>query len=279
MGLNKQNTKKNDAIALYRNEAFDIGFYEYFKNAKDNKISQVLNSKERNVKFSTITYRQLNSWDKEGLLPKGREGREWRRFSIMDAIWVKLINELRGFGLSWEQLKNTKQSLEFGSVKCKVAMPLLEFYTAFAIGSKMPVLLLVFKDGVTVPANFSQYKIANEYLGIENHLQINLNEILQNFFPNVDLKPAYKSELPVSVNELELLAYLRIGEFESITVKFNNGEMEKFEGVKRLKAKKRIEEIMREHQYQNIHIQEEDGQITAIFQTIKKRFTKGSNPT
>lgn len=54
--------------------------------------------------------------------------------------------------------------------------------------------------------------------------------------------------------------------------------MEKFEGVQRLKAKKRIEELIREHPYQDIQLQEEDGEVIAIFQTIKKKFTKGSNP-
>ena len=99
-------------------------------------------------------------------------------------------------------------------------------------------------------------------------MQINLNDILQRFFPNVDLKPKYKGELPISVNEVELLAYLRLGTFEKISVKFNKGEMEKFEGVQRLKAKKRIEEIIREHNYQYIEVQEEEGEITAIFQQI-----------
>ena len=103
-----------------------------------------------------------------------------------------------------------------------MAMPLLEFYTAFAIATKMPVLVLIFKDGLAVPANFTQYKIAQQVQGMENHIQLSLNDILQGFFPDVDLKAKYKNELPMSVNEMELLAYLRIANFERITVKFNN---------------------------------------------------------
>ena len=116
-------------------------------------------------------------------------------------------------------------------------------------------------------------------VGVDNHIQISLNELLQEMFPDIDLKPSTKIEAQPSVNEMELLAYLSLGKFESITVKFNNGKMEQFEGVQRIKAKKRIQEIMQEHKYQNITIQEEDGNITAIFQTIKKKFSKGSNPT
>ncbi|RYG08330.1 MAG: MerR family transcriptional regulator, partial [Chitinophagaceae bacterium] len=89
---------KNNSIAIYQNEAFDNGFYKYFKDIDQNKISQVLNSTDRKTKFDSISYRELNSWEKEGLLTVQREGREWRKFSVIDALWVKLIKELRGFG-------------------------------------------------------------------------------------------------------------------------------------------------------------------------------------
>lgn len=269
---------KNHSIGIYQNEAFDNGFYQYFKDIENNKVSQVLNNTDRNVKIESISYRQLNSWEKEDLLTVQREGREWRRFTIIDAIWVKIIKELREFGMSREQVKTAKKSLEFESEKCGVAMPMLEFYTAFVIGAKMPVMLLVFKDGAAAPCSLTQYKVAKEVVGVDNHIQISLNDLLQEMFPDVDLKPSIKNDTPLGVNEMELLAYLSLGKFESITVKFNNGKMEQFEGVQRIKAKKRIQEIMQEHKYQNITIQEEDGNITAIFQTIKKKFSKGSNP-
>ena len=268
--IKNNNTEKINTISLYRNEAFDIGFYQYFKNIKNNKISQILNSKERNIKFNEITYRQLNSWESEELLTVEREGREWRKFSIIDAVWVKLIKELRGFGLSREQLKTTKESLEFASKKCGVSMPLLEFYIAFAIGSKMPVLLLVFKDGTAVPASFTQYKISKEILGMENHLQINLNEILQGFFPNVDLRPKYKNEIPVNINEMELLAFIRVGDYEKIEVCYKDGRMDVIKGTERIAANK-VSEIMREQAYDEIKIKRQDGKITSVVRTKKKK--------
>ena len=268
--IKNNNTEEINTISLYRNEAFDIGFYQYFKNIKNNKISQVLNSKERNVKFNEITYRQLNSWEAEGLLTVEREGNEWRRFSIMDAIWVKMIKELREFGLSRKQLKTTKESLEFASEKCGVAMPMLEFYVAFAIGSKMPVLLLIFKDGVAVPANYSQYKINHEFLGIGNHIQININEILQGFFPNVDLKPKYKTELPVNIEEMELLAFIRVAEYEKIEIRYRNGKIEIIEGTERI-APNKMADIMREQAYDEIKIRRQGGKVTSIVRIKKKK--------
>jgi len=275
MRLNKTIEKKeNEAVALYQNEAFDIGFYEYFKDLKNNKISQVLNSKERNVRFDSITYRQLNSWEKEGLLIAGREGREWRRFSIVEAIWVRLIKELRDFGLSREQVKVAKQSLEFESKKCGVAMPLLEFYTAFAIGNKMPVLLLVFKDGVAIPASLTQYKVAQEMATVENHLQINLNDLLQSFFPDVDLKPKYKTEMPVDMDEMELLAFLRLGHYEKVEILYKSGKMITAEGMQRIDTNNLVSDVIKEHKYQKIEVVVEDGKKISLRRTVKKQLNK-----
>src|SRR5690606_34162801 len=128
---NQKNDKKNNinAVDIYKKEAFDIGFNEYFKNSKKNRISEILNSTDQKIKFESVTYRQINSWGDQELLTVQREGKEWRRFSVMDALWVKIIQELREFGLSLDKIKIAKESLSFMSDKCGVAMPLLEFYT------------------------------------------------------------------------------------------------------------------------------------------------------
>ncbi len=275
MSLQKQNmVQKNSSVALHRKEAFEIGYKGYFKNLTSNKISTVLNDKERKIKFENITYRQLNSWEKEGLLTNDREDRSWRKFSIMDAIWARVIQELREFGMSWEQIATAKQSLEIDSAEYGVQMPILEFYTAFAIGNKMPVLLLVFKDGICVPANYTQYKVAREFSNVDNHLQINLNAILQSFFPTIDLKPKNKLEISVDMEEMELLAFIRIGEFEKIEIQFAKGKMQVVEGTERINANQILRDVIKAHKYQKIEVVVEDGKKVKLIRKVKKKLDK-----
>jgi DNA-binding transcriptional MerR regulator len=267
-------TTKSNSVAIYQNEAFDNGFYQYFKDIERNKISQVLNNTDRKLKFDSITYRELNSWAKEGLLTVNREGREWRKFSIIDAVWVKLIKELRGFGMSREQLKVAKQSLEFESEKCGVKMPMLEFYTAFIIGAKMPVLLLVFKNGIAVPCSLTQYKVAKEIVGVDNHVQISLNELLQGMFPEVDLKPYQKAEMPLDVDEMELLAFLRVGEYENVEIKYSKGRIDLIEGTERQVTEK-VFDILNAKEYEEVTIRKrDDGVITSVIRKKKKKLSK-----
>lgn len=273
--VKKAEKKELSLVEVYRNEAFDIGFNSYFEDLPSNKISQVLNNKDRNIKFQTITYRQLNSWEDQGLLNSEREGgKGWRRFSVMDAIWVKIIYELREFGFPLEKIKAAKESLSHLSENCGVNMPFLEFYTAFAIGNKMPVILLVFKDGVAIPANLTQYKIANQYLGVENHLQINLNDLIQGLFPEVDLKPQYLNEIPVTVQEAELLAFIRVAEYEKIEIRYQNGQMAIISGTERINATRLIGDIIREQSYGEIKVVKSDGKTTDILVTTKKKITR-----
>lgn len=274
MVLQKQiNDKNNSSIAVYRKEAFDIGYQDYFTNIAENRISIILNSKERNIKQNTITHRQIHSWAEQGLIDENENG-GWRKFSIMDALWLRIIYELREFGMSWNSIKIVKESLEFEATDYGVAMPILEFYTAFAIANKMPVLLLVFKDGVCVPTNYTQYKVAREFGEVENHIQINLNKILQGFFPDVDLKPKSQNEIPVDIDEMELLAFVRIGQFEKIEIQFSRGKMQVVEGKERINANQILSDVIKQHKYQKIDVEVQDGKKVSIVRTIRKRLNK-----
>jgi len=278
MAVKKNIAPKNELLKVYRNEAFDIGFYDYFKDLPNNKISQVLNNRERKITLNSVTYRQINSWEEQGLLTIERENREWRKYSLMDAIWVKILQELREFGFSIDKIRATKESLSFLSDKCGVPMPFLEFYTAFALGGKMPVVILFFTDGVAVPANFTQFKVTKEVFDVDHHIQINLKKILQGFFPNLDLWPKYELEMPVSIEEVELLAFMRVKQFEKVEVHYKGGRIDLIEGLERVDAQKRIMDIFREQKYSDINLIQQDGRIVAVTRKVKKKIKGTTHP-
>ncbi len=270
----KKQDGKVEVLRVFRNDAFDSGFEQYFQNLRSNKISKVLNDSERKVKLNSVTYRQLNSWEEQDLLTIKRKDKSWRKFSIMEAVWLKIVSELREFGLPIEKIKVAKESLSFLNKKCGVEMPFLEFFTAFAIGGKMPVLLLVFLDGVAIPVSYMQYKVTKEVIGVENHIQINLNEMLQSFFPNVDLKPNYQMQMPVSLEEMELLAFMRVKSFEKVEIFYNNGKMDTIEGMERVDASKMLSEIIRDQKYQKIELVLQDGNMVAVTRKVKHKIGK-----
>jgi len=99
----KKVDSKEAVLNGFRNDAFDNGFEQYFKDLRSNKISKVLNDSERKIKLNSVTYRQLNSWEEQDLLTIKRKDRGWRKFSIMEAVWLKIVAELREFGFPIEK--------------------------------------------------------------------------------------------------------------------------------------------------------------------------------
>lgn len=64
------------------------------------KIYELVTEKKLWVKDTGIAYRVINHWDKMGIIQFGRETKEGnRKFSFVDFVWVKIVSELRNFGM------------------------------------------------------------------------------------------------------------------------------------------------------------------------------------
>ncbi len=58
-----------------------------------------------------ITHRWITHWDKQGLIDNRREGKEWRRFSFVEYIWLRIIARLRDFNMPLSSIKQVKKFL------------------------------------------------------------------------------------------------------------------------------------------------------------------------
>jgi len=58
-----------------------------------------------------ITHRWITNWDDQGLIDNRRDGTEWRRFSFVEYIWLRIIVRLREFNMSIPVIKQVKKYL------------------------------------------------------------------------------------------------------------------------------------------------------------------------
>ena len=59
-----------------------------------------------------VQYRSINHWGTFGLFDDDREDvKGWRRFSFVEFIWIRMIDEMRKFGLPMETIKAVKGHL------------------------------------------------------------------------------------------------------------------------------------------------------------------------
>jgi len=66
---------------------------------------------ERNfyIGEAEIQRKTLNGWQNAGLIPFTHKETGWTQFSLVEYVWLRCINELRGIGLPLERIKKIKE--------------------------------------------------------------------------------------------------------------------------------------------------------------------------
>ena len=64
------------------------------------ELYEVLNEQRLSAKDTGVNYRVINHWDEKGIIRFSRTNKDSnRKFSFIDFIWIKVVNELRSFGV------------------------------------------------------------------------------------------------------------------------------------------------------------------------------------
>ena len=74
------------------------------------ELADALNELQFVATDTGITTRSLNHWESEGLIPNNRkEGERWRKFSFVDFVWIKMVEQMRTFGMSHDDIRKAKE--------------------------------------------------------------------------------------------------------------------------------------------------------------------------
>jgi hypothetical protein len=130
----------------------------YEQGNKIEEISQGLNLKRSNStgNVPSLTYKKLQNWESEELVFPTRQEGGWRRYSIMDQVWIGIIEQARVFGTSLDILKNARTSLKDCTHLPHSEYPALEFYVLRYIITNDKFFLVIFHDGTAVPLSLSE---------------------------------------------------------------------------------------------------------------------------
>lgn len=254
---------------IIREDSFDIAFANYFYG-HSKRINNILNEKNHRLDSSDVSYRVITHWEKMGLLTSDRpEGTSWRKYSILDIVWVQIISELRKFGFSIDKILIVKENItsKYDSIS---PFPELEFFVAFAF-NKVPSFLVVFNNGEAIACTLSDIQLAKRLGTIGNCIILSINDILEKLYPEKDLKPDFNSNFNLSKDEVELLAVIRLNDWIEIKIKGKNGKIEMIERTENNTEENRIIEIIKSEDYQDIQLKTAKGKILYVKRTIKQK--------
>jgi DNA-binding transcriptional MerR regulator len=266
--------KEKERIRVVVDQEFKFIVEAYYTDPMARNISTLLNDRNQAIRSNIASYRQINSWDAYGLIDFAREGNEWRKYSIMDSLWLHIIHELRGFGYTVEQIKKVKKNLSENGKILNMSMPLLEVNIHIALSRKKRIILLVFADGFAAPIPYDLYKMNITDHKLDNHIYININDILERLYPGDYFKPIDLIYFNLNNEQYELLSFIQLGNYERVEINFKNKKMQTIEGLERLDANKRIVEILYENKYQKIEVIQKDGKIVSLVRKVKKKISE-----
>lgn len=88
----------------YKDLLSNISYQEAYKSIKERIFLK---------KDLGISYRELNHWSTLGILLENNQKGKWRKFNVIELIWIEFLKELRYYNIPIIVLQIIKQSIDF----------------------------------------------------------------------------------------------------------------------------------------------------------------------
>ena len=238
-----------------------------------------------------LSYRQLNEWDRKGLLPgRDRDDRQWRRFTPRDVFILMVCSEFRKLGVPLDRIKYARDYM--------TQEPANHFLAAVELMGTLgvPVLLVTDFKGTFVMDSVLEWidLLAHGYLSDDSDgtfvmLKVNpiVNRILgclkepiriPNHGKGYSIIHEINGELRArSEAEGQILDLVRSGEFQSVEVVLKNGEIDLIRGETEVSdlSVEGLRTLIAERRYEKITLAKHDGKIVRAVRSISIK----SNPS
>ena len=202
-----------------------MGLFDMLQKHPD--ILPKLREKKYTAKDTDKTFRIINYWESVGLLDNNRKsGSEgWRKFSMIDMVFMHLLAKLREFDFSIQKLKTVKEDLNAVITKDRVenGITILEYAYLRAVCAKNcgNTYFMLTPDGHADCVTQKDILLMQALEGMpEGYICINFNQLLSARVKLGKHKIPVHSENTFVLSEKEqaILDVLRTKKYKSITI-------------------------------------------------------------
>jgi DNA-binding transcriptional MerR regulator len=223
-----------------------------------------------------VPSRWISHWDRAHvLMDVEREGAGWRKFSFIDYVWLRIVCELRAFGLALPAVRRVKDilaaplpvepQLALRKTRQRSSYNVLLLLIAEAVVTKAPINLLVRPDGETLLFNESQadaYGPELELFRTAPHLCVPLTGMLGEMVRRNSIDFIVPRIPLLSRTEAETLALLREGRLQRLEATLASGEVLTVippDSTDLAAAERTLVEHLMLHPYREIRYETDDG--------------------
>jgi hypothetical protein len=214
-------------------------------------------------------YRVLSHWDSKELIECERESMDgWRKFNLVEALWVSVIQKLRHLHTSLEDIGRLKPKF-FEIIDWECPISLSEYYALCAIFLEKPVFLVI----APLQSDFFFYQELQAALAtahFESCIIVHLNPILNKLLPKEGVKSRFPFEGGITCEQQEILEILANEDFDKITFRKEKGRLHRCDIEKGFAPN--VSEHLLKQGHKNLAITTNivDGRTTSRTRTIKK---------
>jgi hypothetical protein len=204
------------------------------------------------------------------LLECEREGEKgWRRFNLIERLWVQVIIQLRKIGLSLEKIKLSKPFF-FEKISDSCWINYAEYYclSAFAIGR--PVQFIVLEDGQAEFLDYAELRDAEKWTSLTHFISLSVNTLLSTVLKK-PLDVNHPLEREISLDQYKICDLIDAEDFDFLKIAKDKGKMVGFEYQKSFSGK--IPEQVLTENFNNYEIKKRivDGHVTSRTRIVREK--------
>lgn len=270
----KKRTRKGTEFFIYTNPDPQELYAELAALPDWDEGIKLISERRFTVKDSDVTYRAINHWSEQGLLDDDREdaSQGWRKLSIRDLVWLRLLRELRQFGLPLDKLRVVHSSIFVPGNKKSY------WYFDLALRrclSTMPeaIFLVVFDDGQAAFASQQDLRLTDTLVGCDHaYIRISLNAVLCSMLgTDKYLSPRTLRSPNLSDDEVQIIQSLRHEELKELGVELDGGTIKTIKRTKHVEPNKKISDLIQETKFGTVEISVHDGKAAYTVATKKTK--------
>jgi hypothetical protein len=185
--------------------------------------------------------------------------------SLRDVFWIRLIMEVRKFGMPLKKIMAMKDSL----LSEMWIAPYLDVYLTLKLANPLKdFYIIVYSDGTADIGSSSEIEFSEIAKTIKHgYIKISIQEILNSIYIDNESPITNKLRLDLDKEEVSALDYIRSGKYEEILVKVQNGDISRIKKKQNRnpeQAIKQIRELVKKGGYGDITLKMQDGKVVHL---------------
>ncbi len=214
----------------------------------------------------------ITHWQDIGLFEDQRHTDSgWKKFSLIDILWMGIIIEYRNLGFANERIKPVRKFLFENTTIESNSISKLEYSAVQVLAFAKALYLIADVAGNIYLADDYEYVKLLQEGKVTNHIVLSLNQVVKENIAVLFSEPNFNAFAGLSKDEIQVMLILRSESYQSVQVTKKNGEIDMIEGTERISEKDRIIDILKQHEYQNIEIKQANGKVVLISRTVKQK--------